>query len=466
MSGTFMGINIALSSLQAQQAALDTVANNIANANTPGYKRQRVLLGEGNPVTGPFGDGINRRTMLGTGVDVIEIQRVQDTFVDNRVRQTSASASEWAAKSDTLAQLESIFNEPSDQGIGSQLDKFWSAWEKLSAQPDDIPTRKALIQQAQTLTMRIRQSYGQIRSIGEDVDTAVRDKVGQINSITSQIVELNRKIQWSSSSGASPNDLLDQRDILVGQLSSLAGVDVFGKGGQDFTVILGNKILVQGTARDTLGVRLDAGGLQEVYSTADGDARRVPGGEIAGLLDLRANAIPGFMTALDDFASALAVEVNAIHNTGFTMDGTQAGDFFDPNTTAADFEVDPDILSSARNVAASDAALPPGNNVISNQIAGLRTQTLAVGRTINQLYQGIISDAGTQSALAKQYADTQNATLEQFTAQQQSVSGVSLDEEMTDMIRFQQAYGAAARILTACDDVLSTLIEKTGMVGR
>jgi flagellar hook-associated protein 1 FlgK len=259
--------------------------------------------------------------------------------------------------------------------------------------------------------------------------------------------------------------LLDRRDLLVGELTSLAGVEVSGKGGGDFMVTLGSKILVQGTVADELSVRAGPSGTQEVYSVSDGGTRIIPGGEIAGIMDVRDGAIPQLMTALDDLAGTLITTVNAIHVTGTTLDGAPAGDFFTAGATAADIEVASDILASPRNIATSSSGAV-GNNQIALDISELRGKPLPSGQTINQLYQAIVSEAGTQSALAKHYAESQRLSLEQFTAQQQSVSGVSLDEEMADMVKFQQAYNAAARILTACDDMLSTLIEKTGLVGR
>lgn len=454
-----------MSSLQAQQAALNTLSNNIANANTPGYKRQRAILSEGNPLTGPFTTGSSPRAAIGTGVHIVEIQRIQDDFVDARVRQTSALAAEWGAKSDILGQIETLLNEPSDQGIANQLDKFWSAWDKLSSQPTDIPTRKALVEQARTLSQQIRTTYSNLKAIGDGVDSAVRDKVTQINTITAQIADLNARISWSSESSVSPNDLLDQRDLLVGQLTSLAGVDVSGKGGQEFVLTLGNKILVQGIHADQLAVRTDIHGLQEVYSTSTGESRTVPGGEMAGLMSARNETIPHYMSSLDDFVMALSDQVNTLHGTGFTLGGVAAGEFFDSATTAANFEVAADILASPSNVAASGSGAV-GDNSVARMIAGLRTTGLPTGYTLNQVYQIIVTETGTQSALATHYANTQSLTLEQFVAQQQSVSGVSLDEEMTDMVKFQQAYNAAARVLTACDEMLSTLLERTGVVGR
>ncbi len=454
-----------MSALRAQQIALDTLSHNIANANTPGYKRQRVMLGEGNPLTGPFTNGASPRVAIGTGVHVEQIQRIQDDFVDSRVRQTAALAAEWGTKSQILSQIETVFNEPSDHGIGNQLSKFWDAWDRLSAQPTDIATRDALIGQARILAQHIRNTYAEVKAIDDGIDLAVRDKVAEINALVNQIADLNARIVWAGSSGAFPNDLLDQRDLLVGQLSALAGVEVSGKGGQEFILTLGNKVLVQGVHADQLGVRLDANGAQEIYSLTTGDVRVVPGGEVAGLMELHHQAIPAIMAALDNFVATLTTEVNAIHRLGFTLDCDPAGDFFTEGSTAANFSVAADILDSPRNVAAS-ASGSVGNNTIALRIAALRSEALPAGQTISQLYQTIVTEMGTQSALAKHYADTQSLTLEQFSAQQQSVSGVSLDEEMTDMVRFQQAYNAAARVLTACDEMLSMLIERTGVVGR
>lgn len=464
MPGTFLGISTAVSALQSQQQALDTLSHNIANANTPGYKRQRVVMGEGNPISGAFASGYSARTAVGTGVHVEQILRVQNDFIDTRVRLASGQSAHWGARSDVLSQVEAVFNEPGDQGVGNELDKFWDAWDKLSAQPESIPNRLALVEQTQRLTERIRGAYAEFKRMAVDLDASITDKVTRINTITSEIADLNTKIGWANSGNVSPNDLLDKRDLLVGELTTLAGVEVSGQGGEDFMVTLGSKVLVQGATADQLGVNTGLNGKQEVYSLADGTVRPIPGGEIAGLLNVGDVAIPGFMAKLDGLATTLVSQVNALHATGRNLNGGLGGNFFNAGSTAANIEVSNAILASPRNIAAS-ATGAVGNNAVALAIAELRNKTLPTGQTINQVYQAIVSEAGTQSALAKHYADTQSLSLQQFTAQQQSVSGVSLDEEMTDMIRFQQAYNAAARILTACDEMLSTLIQRTGLVG-
>ena len=184
MSGTFLGINIAVSALQAQQQALNTLSHNIANANTPGYKRQRAVLAEGNPITGAFASGYSARVSIGSGVNVSQIQRVQDDFIDTRVRLASGQSAQWSAKSDILRQIETIFNEPGGNGMGSELDKFWDSWYDLSAQPENIPTRQALVLQAQRLTERIRSGFAEFKRMSEDLNATVLDKVTRINTIT------------------------------------------------------------------------------------------------------------------------------------------------------------------------------------------------------------------------------------------------------------------------------------------
>lgn len=464
MAGTFLGINTAVTSLLAQQQALDTLSHNIANAATPGYKRQRVVLAEGHPVTQTFLSGYTARTALGTGVHVEQIQRVQDDFVDSRVQFASGQAAYWGTRSDILGRIETIFSEPGDQGIAGRLDEFWNAWDKLSAQPDDISVRQGLILKAQNLTQQIRATYAQVQDIRDDVGADLSAKVARMNSIITQIADLNTKISWAESGAVTPNDLLDTRDALVTELTGLAGVTVSGKGGREFTVTLGNKVLVQADMCFQLGVRTASDGTQSVYSLSDGESRRIPGGEVAALVSMYNQVIPPFMQNLDGLVSSICNQVNTLHRTGHTLDGTDGGDFFDPTSTAVDFEVDPAILASPRNIAAS-ATGAVGDNAIALAIAALKYNSNAGPQTIGQVYQTIVTGLGTQVALAQQNESTQNASLEQFIAQQQSISGVSLDEEMTDMVKFQQAYNAAARVFTACDEMLSVLIERTGIVG-
>lgn len=465
MFGTFYGIGVATSALRAQQQALDILGHNVANAGTPGYKRQRAVLAQGSPLTGAFASGMTGLSSVGTGVRVEQIQRVQDSFVETRVRLAAGQSALWDARSQTLRQVEALFNEPGEAGLEHELDRFWSAWEQLSTQPDSVPTRLALVERAQRLTQSIREIYAQLGRIRSDLDDAVAQKAERVNAIIADIADLNAKITWARSNNLTPNDLLDRRDLLVEELGALTGAEASGRGGQEFMVTLAGKVLVQGVNAFPLGVRLAADGSQEIFCSADGEPRTVPGGEIAGLQSVRDESVPRFRALLDEVATTLAGQVNAIHRTGVTADGAPAGDFFTAGTTAANLEVSAAILASPAAIATS-ATGAAGDNSIALAIAELRSEAVAGGQTINQLYRIIVSEVGTQTALAAHTAETQRLSLDQFRAQQQAISGVSLDEEMADMIRFQQAYNAAARVLTSFDQMLSTLIERTGLVGR
>ena len=465
MFGTFYGISVAASALRAQQQALDILGHNVANAGTPGYRRQRAILSQSSPLTGAFASGTTGLSSVGTGVRVEQIQSVQDSFIDTRVRLAAGQSALWDARNQTLRQVEALFNEPGEAGLEHELDQFWSAWEQLSTQPDSVPSRLALVEHSQRLSQSIRESCAHLERMRDDLDEAVAQKTERVNGITADIADLNAKIMLASSNNLTPNDLLDRRDLLVEELGALTGAEASGRGGQEFVVTLAGKVLVQGVNAFPLGVRLAADGSQEIFCLADGEARVVSGGEIAGLQSARDESAPRFRALLDELAMTLAGEVNAIHRTGVTADGAPAGDFFTPGTTAANLEVSAAILASPAAIATS-ATGASGDNSVALAIAALRSETVAGGQTINQQYRSLVSEVGTQTALAAHTAETQRLSLDQFRAQQQAISGVSLDEEMADMIRFQQAYNATARVLTSFDQMLSTLIERTGLVGR
>lgn len=465
MSSTFFGISIAQSALAAQRRAMDVLGYNIAHANDPTYKRQRMVMVEGmvlaqsqeaSPLgTSPFGSGV------GSG----DIERVRDTLIENRLRHAMQASADWEFRSNTLAQLEAAIGEPSDTGLQNDLDVFWSSWQKVATTPDSLPLRSGLIEDASALCQRMQYVYRQVNDIAEDLNVSTVDRVNRINLIAEEIGRLNNEISALSSGQIPVNDLMNRRDSLVLELSKLVAISQHGEGKENFVISIGGRVLVQGTLVNKLKCDLETGGRQTVRWESDSQDVLIQGGELNAIIDIRDRMIPAYLEQLDIIATSLVANVNALHRTGTTLTGAPGGDFFKAGTTAGNLALDDSILGGPQRIAASgDGAV--GDGSIAQQISLLKDTGVVGGLSINQLYRDLIGNMGGASATANTQALAHRLSLEQFTTQQQAISGVSLDEEMTNMIKFQQAYNAAARTLTVMDEMLGVLIERTGSIGR
>jgi len=248
----------------------------------------------------------------------------------------------------------------------------------------------------------------------------------------------------------------------VEELSALVNVSAHGNSGSDFILNIGGHALVQGTFRREITLERDAaGGWQPVW--ADGMGRlAITSGELRGLLEIRDSAIPRYLERLDAIANALIQQVNALHRQGYGMSGSTGVDFFAPGSGAATLRVNQQLLDDPRLVAAS-ATGEPGNTAIAQAIADLSGALLIGGETISQSYRSLVTGIGGDLALAERSALTREFTLQQLTRQRESVSGVSLDEELADMVRYQQSFAASARIFEATNYILQVLLEQVGV---
>lgn len=466
MSGTFFGINVATSGLNAQRLAMDVLSQNIANANDPAYKRQRVVMSDGLPIAQPQEAGGSGGSSIGSGVQAGNVQRVRDGLIEHRLQQAGASSSQWDFMAKTMAQVEAALGEPSDTGLQADLQTFWDTWSKVATSPDSIALRTTLLENTQALCSRIQYTFAQIGNIRDDLNLAARDSIQNFNQMTDEIARLNSEISVMSG-GSDVNSLLNRRDQLVQDLSKMASISQFGEGAGDFLITLGGRVLVQGTNANALTTKVDANGNQAILWASDDQKVVLSAGELKALEDLRDVMIPNYVTQINEFATDLVDKVNTIHKTGKTMTGADAGDFFVAGTAAGTITLalDPTVADDPRRVATS-STLAVGGNDIATQIANLgNVVDPATGLSINQQYRALVGSIGSASASATKQATAQSLSLQQFTTQQQSISGVSLDEEMTNMIKFQQAYNASARVLTVMNDMLGTLMS-TGVVGR
>lgn len=475
-SGLF---SISRSALIAHQQVLQTISNNIANAETPGYSRQEAVLSPNMPIRMPYG-------MVGTGVSVQTIARKRDMLLDEGYRQASGQAGEADLRHTTLSSIEDIFGEPTDAGLTNALDQYWNSWSDLAATPGSQAAR-AVVQQRGVQVTSLLHNYdaglNQQRQFNLDRLSSV---VADINQMAAQVADLNTRISQAESLGGGSGDYADQRDRLLDKLSTMAGTRVIPQTDHTVVVIIGNSTLVDGNTARPLTLDLVVPNPPPTVPTADTpvrirlgnsvDALKPFGGQLKAMVDVINKDIPDMRKRLDTLASSLVSSVNTAHHQGYVftgnLPGAAAGDFFDPGTvsapvTAATIKLSTAVAADINQIAASGDPLAPLDNSVGTAMSALRNDTTTVtfnngGTTETGSFLGFFRATATRLGLDVNAAadDTTIASLlaEQADTRRQSVSGVNTDEELIQMLRVQQAYTAATKLVKTADEMLQTLL--------
>ncbi len=456
----FSALNTALSALMAQRRALDVTGQNIANVNTEGYTRQRVQLAA---LAGPVVPAIFARWQgAGQGVSVLGTQRLNDVFVEGRALVENGTNEQLTLSQTLLSRIEAAFGEPGDNGVASALSSFWSGWGDVANNPGDLAARSQLIERAKTLAGTFNHVDATLSSLWSSTREQLDSLVSDVNGTAKQVAELNQAILAASKSGLSPNELQDQRDLLVSHLAKTVGATARPGDGGVVDVFVGGTALVRGgDAHDIVATQAPGPGTTPTVSivwSGDGYPVSVGSGQAAAMVQALNVDIPGYRTGLDHVVADLTAQVNTQHAAGFDLDGNAGAAFF-TGTTAATVAVG---VSDPRGVAAS--ATPGGNIGADNALA---LADLGAGPSAPDAgYRTLIVQLGVAAQTATRRSSIQQAIVEQVDQMRASASGVSLDEEMANMVMYQHAYDGAARYLTAVDEVLDTLINHFGLVGR
>jgi flagellar hook-associated protein 1 len=429
---TLQGLQTALSGLLAQQDAIDVTGSNITNANTEGYSRQTAVLQTAEPLHIPALSAVTGQgAQLGTGVTVATITRIRNTYLDAQYRAQNTALGAASTQSEQLGQAQSVLNEPSSTGLASQLSAFWSSWSELAVLPSEA-ARVEVVSAATQLTGTLHQFSSELQSIEGQASAqyaAVTGPSGEVSSDAAQLAELNHQIKLSLQAHQQPNTLEDRRDELLDKLSALASVTVTKEADGTDTVTFGNAAqpLVEGSKVNWPQALTPAAG-----------------GQLGALLELSSptGALASYQAGLNEVAATLASTVNAIHT---------ATPFFS-GTTAATLAV----AVTPAQVEASSEGTSGGNNV-ALALAGLR------GGAADQRYAALVTQIGSGVRNAKTDQETSQAVLTAVSNQRQAVSGVSLDEEMTNLVTFQRGYQASAQALNVMNEMLNTLINETGL---
>ncbi|WP_432662663.1 flagellar hook-associated protein FlgK [Wukongibacter baidiensis] len=476
---TFFGFNIARSGIFASQRAMNITSHNIANANTPGYTRQRLDMEQSSPMYLPGGQG-----MLGAGVDTEGISQLRSEFLDLKLRNELTGYGEWETKSETLATIGTILNEPSDSGIQTVFNDFFSSLQELVDTPESLTTRALVRESAVAFTTRINGMVNQFEDLQSNMDFEVRATVDQINGYGEQIASLNEAIHKAELDGSKANDLRDQRNLLVDKLSELTDINYYEDAENRFYVLMNGKPLVSHIENSELAYvqrttklhdPYDANGLHDVQ-WADGSTFNPTGGKIKGLTDMINNdsgndkGIPYYVKQLNDFTRTLADEMNRVHRLGFDLDGNAGGDFFtfDPTNPAKSISISAAIEGDLNKIAASETVGGvPGDGGNALAMADVRHNSgLFAWGSPEDFLNSLISNLGVDGQEANRMVENQEVMLNQIETNRQSISGVSMDEEMTNMIQFQHSFNANSRMITTIDEMIETIINRMGVVGR
>jgi flagellar hook-associated protein 1 FlgK len=461
MSGINGIMSMAGQALMTQQQAISVTSHNIANVNTPGYSRQRLNMTTNTPLNSSSG-------LMGNGVSATEIQRLYDRFIGNQINSESQGLGRWDAQKQAVERLELMFNESGGSGLSQAMSEFWNAWQALTNNPSGLTERQVLAIKGQVLATTFNKLDSDLTQVQQDLDFAIQGTVTDINRLSEQLADLNQKIISAEAGTHSANDYRDQRDLMLKELSELIDINAFEDANGGVSVLVANgRPLVAGTALWQLATETNVSGLQDVVWVDDAGNRvnisnDISGGKLKGWLETRDVVITDQLNRLDTLAQTLMTEVNNLHQSGFDLNGIGDQVFFDGTGTAADIEVNANIAGDLDLIAAAaDPLTFPGDNRNAIEIANLQHQFVMSGNTatFNDYYSSLVRDVGNEVLKSDTYYTHQSEMLAQLDNYRESISGVSLDEEMINLIKFQNAYTAAAKLVSTADELLQTVIQ-------
>jgi flagellar hook-associated protein 1 len=456
-------LNIAKNALSAQQTAMQIVANNIANANTDGYARQEAVFDETQANITDLG------LFLGNGVSISTVKIRYDKYLEASIAKENTSVEEQKTNEEYLGRIESILNEDNTK-LTSNIVSFFNSWQDLSTDPLSQTSLTNVATQGANLANGIRTVYGELQAMQTETDDNVALKVTDVNNALHSIAELNSQIVALGSSGGENQTFVNQRAQLVKQLSGLIDIQSFEDQSGGLTVLTssGRTLVVGGNASKLTVEPGSSGGFNRVMWSGSTSASiditdTIQGGSLKSLIDLRDNKIAGFMDTLDNLAESVMMQVNGVHQQGYNANGSTGIDFFKNSTSdfAMNFDISDEIKTDPNNIATTSDVANTSGNEIALAIADLGSASVTInGRATTYADYGaeIASQIGSLSKNATDLSQYHQTVMTTLQTQRDGVSGVSIDEEMTNLIKFQYAYQASARLLTVADKLMDSLM--------
>jgi flagellar hook-associated protein 1 FlgK len=458
MSSLIGIMSIATGALGAEQGALDATTNNVANVNTPGYSRLQPELVESDPV-------VVGSITYGTGVSLEKLQSLRDPILQLRIQEETQQQGQLNAFVTAMQQAQVQFTTSSSD-IGTEISNFFSSLSQLSTDPTNLSLRQGVLTAAGNMTTAFNNTANNLDQQRSNLDLQVSQDVSQVNVLTSQIASLNNQISQQQGVNQDASALIDQRDVLIGQLSSLIDVSAIqSENGLTLTTSNGTALVIGGQ-NFALSTQTNASGMQDIYSQGNDITSQLTSGELAGLIQVRDQNIPNLLSNLDTLAAGLENNLNAANAQGYTLvqqaNGTlqAGGDLFvappaSGQGAASSMAV---AISDPSLVAASSDDTASGSNGNVANLSDVQNQVIANGQTPTNYYSNIVFGVGSDVSNGSAELNSSQLILNQLQDQRGSISGVSLNEEAANMTQYQNAFDAAAQVVTTINDMLYTAI--------
>lgn len=466
MLGLFGTLNLGARSLQTQQQGVEIAGHNLANVNNPAYARQRLQIQTSHTVPDVVGP-------QGTGAENVAIQQIRNSLVDGQLSSEisvtgfleSQQQAYQYAQADLGQQIDRMGSGTDDvggqNGIAEYLNDLFAAWQSVSTNPTSTAERQVLVQKAESLAGQFNQVDQRLGELGLQLNASIGDDVNNGNNLLKEIAELNQQI--ADTEAGAPGFANDLRDTRLARVESLAGfmnIQTTEQVDGSMNITVDGNLLVDGRqVMDIMETYDNGSGGSLVRLQSSGTPLNLTGGSIAGSITARDTGIQDLREDLNSIASSLIAEVNALHQSGYSLTGS-TGEVFFTGTTAADIHVNSALLDNPRLLQASADGTAVGDNQVAVAIAQLATQTQAAlsGQTFIESYGQTVASLGQSLSGVNSQLGNQQIVENMIRRQRDSISGVSLDEEMTDMLRFQRAYQASAKLINTVDEMLQIVM--------
>lgn len=463
MLGLFNTLNLGVSALQADEMGVEVAGQNLANSSNTSYTRQTVDLQANTPISTPIG-------MEGTGVQVSSIQQVSDSLLNGQIQDESSVGGYWNAQQTALQDaqtqlgeslnLDSTSSTSGGEDLSDELNSLFNAFQSLATDPTSISQRQNLVNQAQALASGFNQASQQISTLNGDLNTQVSTDVSSANQLLSQIATLNGQIATATASGGNANDLSDTREQDLENLANLVNIQTTTNTNGTVDVSVGGAQLISGNqSLDTLQTYDPGNGQLLVETASGGTPLTLTGGAIQGTIDARDGTLQTLSSGLDNLASSIITEVNGIYSTGYDLNGDTGAALF-TGTDAGTMGVNTALQTDPSLVQAGGVSGDTGDNSVALQLGNLGQQSIASlnNETFSDNLSAQVGSFGFDVSNANDQVSNYTAVNTMLQNQRGSVSGVSVEQEVSNLITYQEAYSASSKIITTVDQMLSTVI--------
>jgi flagellar hook-associated protein 1 len=449
---TYMDIEISLSGIRTGQKALKVTQNNIANADTEGYARQRMVVEE----LESYGrSGVDAQ--IGTGALVKKVERIVDHYLGKEVRNENSEVAYFKDTHKTLAEVEMMFSEHSDVSVSSMIASVFQAFEEASKYPEDIAYRQSLLGKTKQFTDFMNEMSGKFNELKSTLDDRVMERVDRVNELGEGLADINRRMSLLGTEN--PNVLLDERDRILQELSGFVEVNIDVSDRHIADVHIGDVLLVSEKESYPLKALFDSNTNEWMLSSKT-VVVRPESGSLQAAIDLRNEKMSGYEQELNTWLNGFITEVNTRHNAGFGLDNSTGNDYF-VGTTISSIGINPVIWNDETKIALSSVINTPGNSDVGKDVYGLKDLAIAGmgNRSLTESYDRFVFTIGNDVAQANSDAMVHENIYDTMNQQKESIQGVNIDEEMANLLQYQRYYQANAKMFSTLNKTFDAILD-------